>query len=279
MLTHPNFDPVALAIGPLQIHWYGLMYLLGFAGAWWLGMLRTRQPHTLIKTNEHMSDLIFYGALGVVLGGRLGYVLIYDFSATLANPVKILQVWQGGMSFHGGLLGVMCAMWLYGRKLNRTFFEVTDFIAPLVPLGLGFGRLGNFINGELWGRPTDVPWGMVFHDPYAGQIARHPSQLYEAVLEGLALFIVLWFYSRKPRPTMAVSGLFLIAYGVFRSFAEFFRTPDLHLGFIAFDWLTMGQLLSLPMIIAGICLMWLAYRKPHFSTPVQADNAETAAKS
>ncbi len=273
MLTHPNFDPVALSIGPLHIHWYGLMYLLGFAGAWWLGMLRTRQPHTLIKSSEHMSDLVFYGALGVVLGGRIGYVLFYDFSVYLANPVKILQVWHGGMSFHGGLLGVMCAMWLYGRKLNRSFFEITDFIAPLVPLGLGFGRLGNFINGELWGRPTDVPWGMVFHDPHAGQIARHPSQLYEAALEGLALFILLWLYSRKPRPTMAVSGLFLIGYGVFRSFVEFFRTPDEQVGFIAFDWLTMGQLLCVPMIIAGIFLMWLAYQKQHFPTPVLEEEA------
>jgi len=258
MLTYPDIDPVALSLGPLKIHWYGIMYLVGFGAAWWLGNLRARLPGSPLAT-EQISDLIFYGALGAVLGGRVGYILFYDFANYLENPLTILKVWEGGMAFHGGLIGVAVAMWLYSRKLNLRFFVVTDFLAPLVPIGLGAGRIGNFINGELWGRTTDVPWGMVF--PYAGELPRHPSQLYQAGMEGLFLFLILWFYSNKPRPTMAVSGLFLIGYGIFRIVAEFFRQPDAHIGYLALGWLTEGQLLSLPMVIAGVILMLFAYRR------------------
>jgi len=258
MLTYPEIDPVAVSLGPLKVHWYGLMYLIGFAAAWWLGTHRAKRPDTPF-TPEQISDLIFYGALGVIAGGRLGYMLFYDFGTIVENPVRIFYVWQGGMSFHGGLIGVLIAMIFCARKFKLTFFQITDFLAPLVPIGLGMGRIGNFINGELWGRTTDVPWGMVF--PGAGELPRHPSQLYQASLEGLALFLILWFYSRKPRPTMAVSGLFLICYGLFRITAEFFRQPDAQIGYLAFDWLTEGQLLSLPMVIGGIVLILLAYKR------------------
>ncbi len=258
MLTYPEIDPVALSLGPLKIHWYGIMYLVGFAAAWWLGSMRARQPHSPFS-KEQIADLIFYGALGAVLGGRIGYILFYDFANYLDHPLNILKVWEGGMAFHGGLVGVLVAMWLYSRKLKLSFFIVTDFLAPLVPIGLGAGRMGNFINGELWGKVTDVPWGMVF--PFAGELPRHPSQLYQAALEGLALFLILWFYSRKPRPTLAVSGLFMICYGFFRFIVEFARQPDAHIGYLAFGWLTMGQVLSLPMIIAGAVLMLLAHKR------------------
>jgi phosphatidylglycerol:prolipoprotein diacylglycerol transferase len=212
-----------------------------------------------------ISDLLFYGALGVVLGGRIGYVLFYDLPNFLHDPVLLFKIWQGGMSFHGGMLGVFFAMWLYGRQLRKGFFTVTDFIAPLVPVGLCAGRIGNFINGELWGRPTDLPWGMVF--PYVDNLPRHPSMLYEALLEGPVLFTLLWLYSNRPRPTMAVSGLFLIGYGCFRFLVEFVRQPDVQLGYLAFGWLTMGQVLSAPMIIIGIVLMVMAYRHhAHAST-------------
>ncbi len=257
MLTYPEINPVMISIGPLNIHWYGMMYLIGFLLGWWLGTVRSKRFDSPV-TAEQMSDLVFYIALGVVLGGRFGYVLFYNLPQYIDNPIDILKVWQGGMAFHGGLLGVLLAVWLYARYLGTTFFQLTDFIAPLVPLGLMIGRIGNFINAELWGRVSDLPWAMVF--PNAGDLPRHPSQLYQAALEGLLLFIVLWIYSNKPRPTMAVSGLFLVGYGILRSFAELFREPDAHLGFIAFDWLTMGQLLSIPMIILGILLMWFAYR-------------------
>lgn len=260
MLTYPDIDPVALSLGPLKIHWYGIMYLVGFAAAWWLGHVRARQPYTPFKP-EQVADLIFYGALGAVIGGRLGYILFYDFANYAQHPLDILKVWQGGMSFHGGLIGVLVAMWLYSRKLKLAFFQVTDFLAPLVPVGLGAGRIGNFINGELWGKTTDLPWGMVF--PHAGPLPRHPSQLYEALLEGVALFVILWLYSAKPRPTAAVSGLFLICYGAFRFIIEFGRQPDAHIGYLAYGWLTMGQLLSLPMVIAGAILMlWAHKRQP-----------------
>ena len=258
MLQYPNIDPVAIGFGPVAVHWYGLMYLIGFVGSWLYGSWRARQPGSGWKTEE-ISDLIFYGALGVVLGGRLGYILFYNFELFVRDPLMIVRIWQGGMSFHGGLLGVLIAMWLYGKKTGRTFFQVTDFIAPFVPIGLGAGRIGNFINGELWGRPTDLPWGMVF--PFVDQLPRHPSMLYEALLEGLVLFIILaWHSSRRP-PLYAVSGMFLLCYGVFRFAVEFVRQPDEHLGFIAFDWLTMGHLLSAPMIFFGVLLLWMAYRK------------------
>ena len=258
MLIYPAIDPVAIDLGVAKIHWYGLMYLIGFAASWWLGVLRASRHDSGWK-KEEVADLIFYGALGVILGGRIGYVFFYNFTAFLADPVIILQIWQGGMSFHGGMLGVFIALLLFARKSNKAFFQVSDFIAPMVPIGLGAGRLGNFINAELLGRPADpsLPWAMDFGD----HIARHPSQLYQALSEGLLLFLILWFYSSKPRPRMAVSALFLIFYGGFRFTTEFFRTPDAHLGYVAFDWMTKGQELSIPMIAAGIYILYLAYKK------------------
>jgi phosphatidylglycerol:prolipoprotein diacylglycerol transferase len=263
MLTYPNIDPVALHLGPVSIHWYGMMYLIGFGGALWLGQRRASEPRFGWQAAE-VSDLVFYCAMGVILGGRLGYVLFYDFATYLHDPLQILKVWRGGMSFHGGLLGVITAMWLYGRKTGRSFFAVSDFVAPLVPIGLGAGRIGNFINGELWGKVSDVPWAMVF--PTGGPLARHPSQLYEAFLEGLVLFAILWIYSRRPRPVMATSGLFLAGYGVFRFAVEFVRVPDEGLGYLLAGWITMGQILSTPMIVAGVALMWWAYRHAQQST-------------
>lgn len=256
MLTYPEINPVLLQIGWFKIHWYGVMYLIGFGLAWWLGSRRSRQTESILTT-EQVGDLLFYCALGVVLGGRIGYVLFYDIANYITQPLNVFKVWQGGMSFHGGLIGVLIAVELYARRIQQPFFKITDFIAPLVPLGLGAGRIGNFINGELWGRPTELPWGMVF--PHVDAFPRHPSQLYQAFLEGIVLFIILWLFSNHPRPTKAVSGLFLISYGVLRFLAEFTRMPDAHLGFVAFQWLTMGQLLSIPMILAGIVLMKLAY--------------------
>ncbi len=258
MLPFPNIDPVAISLGPLKIHWYGLMYLIGFAAAWLLGRWRAKQPGSGWN-NEQVGDLIFYCALGLVLGARLGYMLFYQFDTVLDNPLELFKIWQGGMSFHGGAIGVMVSIWLFGRKYDKNFFNVTDFLVPLAPLGIFAGRMGNFINGELWGRVTDSPLGMIF--PTGGPLPRHPSQLYEAALEGLVLFVILWLYSSKTRPKMAVSGLFLLGYGSFRFVVEFFREPDAHLGFIAFDWLTMGQILSLPMIIGGMVLITLAYRR------------------
>ncbi|MCL6415122.1 prolipoprotein diacylglyceryl transferase [Aestuariirhabdus sp. Z084] len=258
MIAYPNIDPVALSLGPLQVHWYGLMYLLGFAGGWWLGQQRAKVSGGLWQPAQ-IGDLLFYIAMGVIIGGRSGYVLFYNMDYFLQNPLWLFYIWEGGMSFHGGLLGVLAAMLLYGRRIDKRFFQLTDYIAPLIPIGLGTGRIGNFIGGELWGREGDVPWAMIFPgDPL--QLARHPSQLYQFALEGVALFIVLWWFSAKPRPRMAVSGLFLLCYGCFRILVEFFREPDAHLGFIAFDWLTMGQLLSLPMVLIGAGLMLWGYR-------------------
>lgn len=258
MITYPTIDPVAIDLGFAKVHWYGLMYLIGFAGSWWLGTLRAAKPDSGWK-KEQVADLIFYGALGVVLGGRIGYVLFYNFPVFLENPLTIFQIWQGGMSFHGGMIGVFVALYLFGRKTGKTFFEVSDFIAPMVPIGLGAGRIGNFINAELLGRPTDanIPWAMDFGD----HIARHPSQLYQALTEGLLLFLILWFYSSRPRQRMTVSGLFLVFYGSFRFITEFFRTPDAQLGFVAFDWMTKGQQLSIPMIAIGIYILYLSRRK------------------
>lgn len=257
MLTYPNIDPVAIAIGPLKIHWYGLMYVIGFLGAW--GLARWRIQSLKNWSSEQVDDLVFYGALGVILGGRIGYMFFYNLPTLISDPVSFFRVWEGGMSFHGGLIGVLIAMGLYARKHGKRFFEVIDFIAPFVPVGLFTGRIGNFINGELWGKVSDVPWAMVF--PGAGPLPRHPSQLYEAFLEGIVLFSVLWLYSRKPRPEMAVSGLFLLLYGCFRFVVEFIREPDAHIGYLMFGWLTMGQLLSLPMILIGSIFLVLAYRR------------------
>ena len=258
MLVHPTIDPIAFSLGPLPVRWYGLMYLLGFIAGWALGRVRAGRPGAA-WSREHVDDLVFYIALGVILGGRVGYVLFYQFSALLSDPLMLLRIWEGGMSFHGGLLGVLVAMGLFARKAHKGFFEITDFIAPLVTPGLFFGRIGNFINGELWGRTSDLPWAMVF--PAVDELPRHPSQLYQAALEGVALFLILWLYSSKPRPVMAVSGLFLVCYGIFRIVVEFVRQPDGHLGFLAFQWLTMGQLLSLPMILLGIIFISWAYRR------------------
>jgi phosphatidylglycerol:prolipoprotein diacylglycerol transferase len=223
-----------------------------------LGRRRAQRPASG-WTEQQIGDLIFYGALGAVLGGRIGYVLFYDLSAYIAEPLRVFKVWEGGMSFHGGLIGVLVAMTLYSRHINKAFFEVMDFLAPLVPIGLGAGRIGNFINGELWGKVSEVPWAMVF--PTGGPLPRHPSQLYEAFLEGLVLFTILWVFSRKPRPRMAVSGLFLLCYGLFRFAVEFVRMPDAQLGYLALGWVTMGQILSTPLIIGGAGLLWWAYRK------------------
>ncbi len=258
MLTHPNFDPVAIHLGPIAIRWYGLMYLLAFVLVLILGRHRIKSQPWSGWRNSDLDDALFYGVLGVVLGGRLGYVLFYQPAHFLAHPLEIFAVWQGGMSFHGGFLGVLVAMGLFARKTGKHWLAITDFIAPLVPLGLGAGRIGNFINGELWGRPTDVPWAMIF--PEHDQLPRHPSQLYEFALEGLVLFALLWLFSRKQRPVGAVSGLFLVGYGTVRFLVEFTREPDSFLGLLALG-LSMGQWLSLPMIVAGLVMLRWAYRR------------------
>lgn len=257
MLSFPHIDPVLIALGPVKIHWYGVMYLVGFAAVWILGQRRASQPWSVIKP-EAIEDLVTYGALGVIVGGRLGYILFYNFGAFINDPIILFKIWQGGMSFHGGMLGVFAAMWWFARQQGCTMLQLTDIIAPLAPIGLGAGRIGNFINSELWGRPTDVPWAMVF--PNGGDYARHPSQLYEAFLEGFVLFVVMWIYTQKPRPTMAATGLAVMLYGCFRFFVEFFRMPDAQLGYLALDWLTMGQILSTPMIIIGGLMLYFAYR-------------------
>jgi phosphatidylglycerol:prolipoprotein diacylglycerol transferase len=251
MLVHPQFDPVAIHLGSLGIHWYGLMYLVGFLGLLFLGKWRIRRHPDSIVSERDLDDILFYGALGVILGGRLGYVLFYQPAYFLSHPLEIAAVWQGGMSFHGGFLGVLAAMWLFVRNHDKQWLAVMDFVAPLVPLGLGAGRLGNFINGELWGRATDLPWGVVF--PQVDDVPRHPSQLYEFGLEGIVLFLLLWLYSSKPRPVGSVSALFLIGYGMSRFVAEFAREPDSFLGVLALG-MSMGQWLSLPMVLAGIWL-------------------------
>lgn len=258
MLTYPNINPVALQLGPIAIHWYGLMYLIGFLAGWALLVLRVRRSPRGFTT-EQISDILFYTALGIIIGGRLGYMFFYNLDDTLAHPLHIFLIWQGGMSFHGGLLGVIIAMLLYARKIGKSLGDITDLIAPVVPIGLGAGRIGNFINGELWGRVTDLPWGMVF--PTGGDVPRHPSQLYEFFLEGVVLFLVLWFFSQKERPRYAVSGLFLTLYGIFRFTVEFVRNPDPQMNFVALGWMTEGQLLSIPMILAGIMMLLWAYRR------------------
>jgi len=273
MIPYPEIDPVIVALGPVKIHWYGLMYLIAFASAWWLGKSRAKRKDTPANA-EHIDDLIFYGALGVVLGGRIGSVLFYNFDSFLDNPLYLFKIWEGGMAFHGGFIGVMVAMEIYRRKLGCSFFQMMDFVAPLVPIGLAAGRLGNFINAELWGAPGSVPWAMKlsceqfpanrFVD-FAGPLCsspRHPSQLYEFLLEGVLMFIILWWFSSRQRPVMSVSALFLICYGVFRSVVEFVRLPDAHIGFLmGTDWLTKGLLLSVPMILAGIVMWFMAQRE------------------
>ncbi|MBN4053979.1 prolipoprotein diacylglyceryl transferase [Haliea sp. AH-315-K21] len=271
MLQYPNIDPIAISLGPLQIHWYGIMYLIGFVAAWLLAKKRV-SINGSGWNDEQVGDLIFYSAMGVVIGGRIGYMLFYNFSSLIDNPLSLFKVWQGGMSFHGGFLGVVLAVYLFSRKTKKPVFKVLDFVAPLVPIGLATGRLGNFIGAELYGRATDMPWGMVFPtDPFA--LVRHPSQLYQAGLEGLTLFLIIWFYSAKPRPTFAVSGMFCLGYGLFRSFVEFFREPDGGI-FVAFDWLTRGQLLSLPMIIIGALVVVLAYRNNTFGKANDKSNVK-----
>ncbi|PAV06470.1 prolipoprotein diacylglyceryl transferase [Arsenophonus sp. ENCA] len=281
-IVFPDIDPVIFSIGPVALHWYGLMYLVGFVFALWLAKLRAGKANSGWTKNE-VENLLYIGFLGVFIGGRLGYVLFYNLPAFLSNPLYLFKVWDGGMSFHGGLIGVICAMWWYARRTHRHFFQVADFVAPLIPFGLGMGRIGNFINGELWGRVTlDTPWAMLFpgsraediqivsQDPSLlpileqyGVLPRHPSQLYEMFFEGIFLFIILNLFIRKPRPMGSVSGLFLIGYGAFRIFVEFFRQPDAQLGL--FGGVSMGQILSVPMIMIGILMMIWAYKKDnHF---------------
>jgi phosphatidylglycerol:prolipoprotein diacylglycerol transferase len=250
VLVHPNFDPIALQIGPLAIRWYGLMYLAAFGFLWWLGRIRIARGLAPIN-REQFDDLIFLGVLGTILGGRLGYVLFYKPAYYLSHPLEIFAIWQGGMAFHGGFLGVLAAAAFYAWRQKVDWWRLMDFVAPCVPTGLAAGRLGNFINGELWGRPTDLPWGMVFRG--AGSLPRPPSQLYQFAREGVLLFVLLWWYASKPRARGAVSAMFLMGYGALRFIAEFAREPDDFLGLLALN-LSMGQWLSLPMIAAGAAL-------------------------
>lgn len=272
-----RWDPAALSVGSFAIYWYSVMYLVAFGQFWWLGRLRARRADSPM-TGEQVGDLLFWGVLGVVIGGRLGYVLFYAFSDWLADPLFVFYIRDGGMSFHGGLIGVLVVMVIWGRQLGCGFLRLGDFIAPLIPLGLAAGRFGNFIGGELWGRQTDVPWAVIFPESIQrggrtsealyqqyltgalDEFARHPSQLYQALLEGVALFVIVWLFSSRPRPVGAVGGVFLAGYGVFRFIAEFFREPDADIGFVMLEWMTMGQLLSLPMIALGLGLMVFAYK-------------------
>jgi phosphatidylglycerol:prolipoprotein diacylglycerol transferase len=267
-LVHPNFDPVALQLGPVAIRWYGLMYLLAFVLFVWLGKIRARRNLLTGWHPRDVDDMLFYGVFGVILGGRLGYVLFYKPLYYAQHPLETLQVWTGGMSFHGGFLGVLIALWFFARARDKRWLDVTDFVAPLVPLGLAAGRMGNFINGELVGRATDVPWAMVF--PQVDAIPRHPSQLYQFGLEGLLLFVLLWWYAGRQRPMGAVSGFFLVGYGAFRFIAEYAREPDNFLGFLA-GGLTMGQWLSLPMFVGGLLMMFMAYRRAGKAQPTILD--------
>ncbi len=269
-MHYPIIDPVIFSLGPLAVRWYGVTYLAAFAMAWWLGTLRAQSRGF---TRDEVSDVIFYGAIGAVVGGRVGFALFYGFEQLMANPLWLFKIWEGGMSFHGGMLGVVVALWWFARRTGRGFFTVADFIVPMIPTGLGFGRIGNFINAELPGRPTESVLGMVY--PCSADavrslnrlctgvwedFARHPSPLYQAFAEGIVLFVFMWWFSRRKRPTMMVSGAFLIGYGVLRFATEFFREPDALLGFVAFDWLTRGQLLSLPMVLFGIFFVFASRR-------------------
>jgi phosphatidylglycerol---prolipoprotein diacylglyceryl transferase len=268
MLVHPQFDPVAIQLGPIAVRWYGLMYLLAFILFVWLGKIRARRNLLTGWHPRDVDDMLFYGVFGVILGGRLGYVLFYKPLYYLDHPLEILHVWAGGMSFHGGFLGVLVALWFFARSRGKRWLEVTDFVAPLVPLGLAAGRLGNFINGELVGRVTNVPWAMVF--PQLDGLPRHPSQLYQLGLEGVLLFALLWWYAARQRPMGAVSVFFLVGYGAFRFIAEYAREPDVFLGFLA-GGLTMGQWLSLPMILIGLVMMRMAYRRADKAQPTIID--------
>lgn len=283
-----DIDPIAFSIGPVAVHWYGIMYLIAFAAFWWLGERRRRAGRLPVGPTA-FSDLAFYGMIGVILGGRVGYMLFYATPELLADPLSLFRIWEGGMSFHGGLLGVLVAMWYWSRRNGMHFFDVMDFVAPLVPIGLGTGRLGNFIGGELWGRHTDLPWGMIFPRAIdtaghsieqlkamagAGQLAaeaRHPSQLYQMLLEGVLLFCILYFVSMKPKPRYLVSGLFALFYGLFRFGVEFVREPDAQLGYLAWGWLTMGQILSLPLILLGVVLLLASRSAPTLQPRVVAD--------
>ena len=279
MIPYPSIDPIIISLGPLAIRWYGLMYVIGFALAWWLGRRRAAQPGSTWKPID-VDDLIFFAAVGVILGGRIGWLIAYGGEQVLADPITIIQIWKGGMSFHGGLVGVIVAVAIFARRRHRQAADVLDFLVPLAGPGILFGRLGNFINGELWGKPTDVPWAFVVDpeklyplpaeealrmcrrfniDPCVLHV--HASQLYEGLLEGLAVFVILWVYTSKPRPRLAPSGLFLLCYGVFRFGLEFVRVPDENRGYLLFGWMTMGQILSLPMIIAGLALLAIAYQR------------------
>lgn len=266
MLIHPMPDPIALSVGPLDIRWYGLMYLLAFAQFLILGRLRIRQPHIAAAgwKKEDLDDMLFYGVLGVIVGGRLGEVVFYHPMYYLANPLEIFAVWKGGMSFHGGFLGVLVAMALWGRKVKRNVMDILDFIAPLVPLGYAAGRIGNFINAELPGRIADasLPWAMIW--PNVDNLPRHPSPIYQASIDGILLFVIVWLFARKPRPSMAVSGMFSLLYGCARFFTEYFRTPDYEVSFAGIT-ISAGQMLSLPMIGLGILLLALAYRRTALS--------------
>lgn len=277
MLVHPQFDPVAISLGPVSVHWYGLMYLLGFLMFFALGRYRIKQGPKAVVTTELLDDILFYGMLGVIVGGRLGHVLFYQFGHFLDNPLYVFAIWEGGMSFHGGFLGVIVAMIILARKHGVHWLNITDFGVPLVPLGLGAGRIGNFINGELWGRPTDVSWGMIF--PYVDDLPRHPSQLYQFFLEGIVLFLLVWIYSTKPRPMGAVTGMFMIGYGVVRSIAEFFREPtEGFMGLLTFG-ISMGQWLSIPMILAGFALIVWSGRQPAHSEPIDRPRKRKTGKN
>ncbi len=290
-----DIDPVLINLGPVAVHWYGLMYLCGFGTSYWLGMRRLRAGRLGISA-EQFSDLLFGAMLGVIIGGRIGYMLIYGRDELIAEPLSLFKVWEGGMSFHGGLVGVVAAGAWWSRKRGRHAFDVVDFMAPLVPLGLGFGRMGNWIGGELWGRHTDASWGVIFpksldhlglgmdtlrQQAQAGLLdaqARHPSQLYQVFLEGVVLFLIVWFYSTKPRRRYAVSGVFAIVYGLGRFLVEFVREPDQQMGFVAFDWMTTGQLLSLPLIALGVVFLWMSRTQPVEQYVMPAD-ATPSAKS
>jgi phosphatidylglycerol:prolipoprotein diacylglycerol transferase len=266
MLTYPNFNPIAvsigpiLGIGPLRVHWYGIMYLVGFLAAWWLGRYRARRPGST-WTPLDIDDLIFYCSIGVILGGRVGWCLFYGHDVIAENWLNAFHIWDGGMSFHGGLIGVLVAGTLFARAKHKRVADVADFLAPLPGIGIMAVRIGNFINGELWGKPTDLPWGFGVPDAQGGLVARHPSQLYEASLEGLVLFLILWWYTGKPRPRLAPIGLFLVVYGCGRFAVEWVRLPDANIGYLVGDWLTMGMLLTTPMILLGAGLMLFAYRR------------------